>query len=170
MLIRRELSADIAAISEIIYAAFKGHPYHAPGQEPTEHLIVSRLRDAGALSLSLVAVEDDTIVGHIAFSPIKIKGLESNWFALAPMSVSLSKQKCGVGSKLINEALRILTEQGTEGVVVLGYPEYYKRFGFHNQSELSVAETPQEYFLAQRLTNQEHSIPKGEVNFHEAFF
>lgn len=169
MLIREERVADQAAISEITYAAFKGHPYHAPGQEPTEHLIVSRLRDANALSLSLVAVEDETIVGHVAFSPIKIDGIESKWLVLAPMSIKPNRQKTGVGSKLIKEALRILLEQGVEGLVVLGYPEYYKRFGFHNQSALSVAETPQEYFLAQRLASQEHPIPTGEVSFHQAF-
>jgi putative acetyltransferase len=59
-------------IREVQYTAFKGHPYHEPGAEPTEHKIVDELRNHGALSLSLVAFEGNKVVGHVAFSPVKI--------------------------------------------------------------------------------------------------
>ena len=34
--------------------------------------LVDRLRAAGSLILSLVAIEDQEVVGHIAFSPVRI--------------------------------------------------------------------------------------------------
>lgn len=55
MKIRHEILADKKTISNIHYTAFKNHPQHAPGAEPTEHLIVERLRAANAMTLSLVA-------------------------------------------------------------------------------------------------------------------
>ncbi|WP_425108469.1 GNAT family N-acetyltransferase, partial [Burkholderia ambifaria] len=86
--IRHETESDIAAIEALILAAFDNHPHHAPGQGVTEHRIVAALRAAGALSLSLVAERDGAMVGHLAFSPIRIEGAEAaaGWFVLAPVS------------------------------------------------------------------------------------
>ena len=70
MQIRKELPNDIERISQIHYAAFKGHPTHKPGAEPVEHLIVERLRASNALSLSLMAEESQEAVGNIVFSQI----------------------------------------------------------------------------------------------------
>ncbi len=113
MLIRQELSTDIAAIDKLNYLAFKDHSHHAPGAEPTEHLIVDKLRTTEALTLSLV-VEDksekDEIVGHIAFSPITVDGKKTQWFGLSPVAVLPEKRGQGIGSVLIREGISLMKE------------------------------------------------------------
>jgi putative acetyltransferase len=70
MKIRTETPQDINEIEQITVAAFDCKPY----SDQTEHLIINRLRKAGAMSLSLVAVMDDKVVGHVAFSVVIING------------------------------------------------------------------------------------------------
>ena len=64
MLCRPEKSGDHAAIAAVVAAAF--------GQDEVAELI-NALRAPQALSISLVAVDDGEIVGHIAFSPTTIE-------------------------------------------------------------------------------------------------
>jgi putative acetyltransferase len=66
MQIRAEIAADEEAISSLITAAFRGAE-HSGGNESE---IVDKLRKAGSLTVSLVAIEDRRIVGHVAFSPV----------------------------------------------------------------------------------------------------
>src|SRR5262245_4449155 len=68
MLVRDEEAGDRDRIRALIAQAFAGHP-HSDGAEPR---IVDALRDAGALTLSLVAMHGERIVGHVAFSPVTI--------------------------------------------------------------------------------------------------
>ncbi|HMX20881.1 MAG TPA: hypothetical protein PKC52_16595, partial [Anaerolineales bacterium] len=68
IIIRAEQASDIEAITQVTYAAFLGKF----SDHPTEHLIVNGLRDAGVLTLSLVAEVDGKLVGHVAFSPVTI--------------------------------------------------------------------------------------------------
>ena len=81
--IRPESSADLAAIREVTRAAFS----NAAHASHTEHLIVDALRQAGALSLSLVAQTGAYIIGHVAVSPITISDGATGWFGLGPVSV-----------------------------------------------------------------------------------
>ena len=97
MKIRCEKTHDAAAIRDLVYSAFKGHPHHPPGTEPTEHQLVDRLRDDGALTLSLVAQDGDDLVGHVAFSAVQIDGENLNWFGLGPHSVRPAFQNQGMG-------------------------------------------------------------------------
>jgi len=167
MNIRPETKSDINAITALTYAAFENHPHHEPGAKPTEHLIVNNLRDSGALTLSLVAEDETGIVGHIAFSPVSIAGVASTWYGLGPVSVTPRLQGKGIGGQLIKTGLQMLTAQEAGGIVLLGEPEYYHRFGFKTHSNLTLADVPAEYFLIQPLVDTE--IPVGEVTYHPAF-
>ncbi len=167
MKIRFENEADLQAIETITYQAFENHPHHEPGAKPSEHLIVNGLRESGALTLSIVAEHETGIVGHIAFSPVKIAGESRSWFGLGPVSVKPKYQGKGIGSQLILAGLSELVSQGAEGVVLLGEPEYYTRFGFRAESKLTFPGVPAEYFLAKVLTSS--PLPEGEVSYHEAF-
>lgn len=167
MKIRAENHSDITEIETLIYRAFENHPHHEPGAKPTEHLIANKLRDAKVLSLSLVCEDQTGIIGHIAFSPILINGEESVWYGLGPVSVMPERQGEGIGGALICEGLSQLKTQGIEGVVLLGEPKYYGRFGFESQPNLTFPGAPSEYFLAISLAN---NIPTGEVAYHSAFF
>ena len=82
-------------------AAFADHPF----SQQTEHLIIDDLRKANALTVSLVAVVSDQVIGHIAISPVSISDGTSDWYALGPVSVLPEFQGKGVGSKLIKTGL-----------------------------------------------------------------
>lgn len=166
MLIRQESPEDIEPIRKLNYAAFKDHPHHEPGAEPVEHLIVDKLRTANALTFSLVAEEGSQIIGHIAFSPVTINGQTGQWFGLGPVAVLPEKQGQRVGSTLIQKGIELMKKHGAEGIVLLGDPEYYRRFGFRNIAQLILPGVPAEYFMAYPFQNL---IPSGEVAYHPDF-
>ncbi|WNC70377.1 N-acetyltransferase [Thalassotalea nanhaiensis] len=159
---RTEQIEDINAISAVTIAAFKDHPH----SNQTEQHIVAGLRDNQALSISLVAVYENNIVGHIAFSKVNINNQFCHWYGLAPVSVLPEFQHKGVGSKLINQGLSQLKQQGAQGCVLLGEPEYYGRFGFKAYAELEYPGVPSEYFLTLPFTEQ---VPCGLVQYHKVF-
>ncbi|ASW07110.1 GNAT family N-acetyltransferase [Rhizobium sp. 11515TR] len=160
--IRAEEAKDIDAIHAITSAAFEGKNYSSG----TEAAIIDALRMAGALTLSLVAVESDEIVGHVAFSPVTIESRAKKWFGLGPVSVRPDQQGKGIGKALIENGLAQLRERGANGCVVLGDPRYYTRFGFTSDGTLHYADVPAEYF--QRIVFK-GPAPKGAVVFHAGF-
>lgn len=160
--IRPEQAADIDRITQIIEAAFKGHPHG----DSKEHLLVSELRSNHALSISLVAEVDENMVGHIAFSEITIDGVFDSWYGLAPVSVDPEYQNRGVGSRLIERGLAEVKNLGAKGCVLVGEPAYYKKFGFKQQDKLSYEGVPEEYFLVQSFGEE---IPAGQVKYHPLF-
>lgn len=162
MIIRQEKESDIQAISELTAAAFKDNPHSLQ----TEVIIIKELRAAGALTLSLVAEIDGKIVGHVAFSQVMISGSGDGWYGVGPLSVAPELQKKGIGSALMKKGLAILEARGAKGCVLVGYPEYYKRFGFNNSSDLSLEGVPPEVFLVLYFGD---SKAQGSVQFHKAF-
>jgi putative acetyltransferase len=160
--IRNETAADAPAIKAVTISAFM----NAPHTSHTEQFIVTALRKAGLLSISLVADAEGTVIGHVAVSPVSISNGASGWFGLGPISVLPEHQRRGVGSRLMHEALRILREHGAGGCVVLGEPEYYSRFGFQTDPNLILPGVPHEYFQAISLDS---SRPRGTVSYHQAF-
>ncbi len=162
MEIRPEQPQEIEAIRAVTKAAFASVEHSSQ----TEAAIIDALRDAGVLMVSLVAVVDDEVVGHIAFSPVTIDGAEIDWYGLGPVSVRSDRQKKGIGGILIREGLARLAQAGARGCVVLGDPAYYKRFGFENDPDLHFDEAPAEYFM--RLVF-DGPAPTGRVTYHEGF-
>jgi putative acetyltransferase len=160
--IRAERPEDIAAIGAVTRAAFQGTP-HSSG---TEAAIVDALRAADALTVSLVAVQNDEVVGHVAFSPVTIDSKSAGWFGLGPVSVWPDRQRMGIGQALIRRGLDLLEEMGADGCVVLGDPEYYGRFGFKSDPELRYGDVLAEYFQRILLKGP---MPKGEVVYHPGF-
>lgn len=162
MNIRLERTNDIDVIRELTHAAFKDMPF----SDQTEAAIIDALRAAGALSLSLVAIKDEAVVGHVAFSPVIINEKEVGWYGLGPVSVWPNHQKKGVGKALIREGLSRLKGMGAKGCVLLGDPGYYSRFGFETDPDLVFNGAPAVYF--QRLVFVPPA-PKGEVRYHPGF-
>ena len=73
---------------------------------PRRHVALVASVLAGA-----VAVEDDVVVGHIAFSPVTITRLDASGLAgigLGPMAVTHSRQGCGIGTRLVKTGLERL--------------------------------------------------------------
>ena len=163
VLIRSEKPTDIEAIEQVTVAAFDGKWY----SDQTEHLIINRLREAGAMSVSLVAELDGKIVGHVAFSVVTINGENKGWYGLGPVSVLPELQKHGIGSKLVRKGLSLIQQKGAKGCVMEGDPMYYQRFGFKAYPGLFYEGTSSpEYFMALPFSDD---IPDGQVEFHYAF-
>ena len=162
VLVRPETQADVAAIHALTVAAFRTAA-HSAG---TEQFIVDALRRAGALAVSLVAVADGTLVGHVAVSPVTLSGGEPDWYGLGPISVLPEHQRRGVGTELMHAALQALRERGAAGCLLVGDPAYYRRFGFRPATGLEYSGVPAEYFMAVSFGA---AVPQGVAAFHPAF-
>lgn len=160
--IRDERPDDHASIAAVTIAAFEtleisGH---------TEHFIVDALRDAGTLTVSLVAELGGEVVGHIALSPVSISDGTGDWYGLGPVSVLPSHQRRGIGKALIHNGLARLRELGARGCCLVGHPRYYRHFGFESAAELGVPGVPAGVFFALAFDGR---VPQGHVALHEAF-
>lgn len=160
--IRQEQSADIDAIRELVRLAFTGHPYSS-GTEP---LIIDALRADGALELSLVAGVDSEVVAHIAFSAAGIGDLSSGWFVVGPVAVRPDCQGRGIGRTLIEAGLDVMRSRNACGCVLVGDPDFYRRFGFRPCPRVTWPGVPEEYVLCLPFGEEE---PAGEIAHHPAF-
>lgn len=160
--IRPEAPPDADSIEQVTRRAFLSHPH----SNQTEQFIIRALRQAQALSVSLVAEDAGRIVGHIAFSPIAITDGAVGWYGLGPISVEPQWQHRGIGRALIEKGLAELREIAANGCALVGDPAFYSRFGFVNNPELILDGVPQEVFLSLSLGI---SSAQGSVQFHEAF-
>jgi putative acetyltransferase len=160
--IRPEAPEDIAVIEAVTESAF----LNAPHTDHNEQFILAGLREAEALTISLVAEMEGVIVGSVAVSPVSISDGNLGWFGLGPVSVIPKWQGRGIGSELMREVLKRLSEQGASGCVVLGDPSYYQRFGFVNDTNLVLPDVPPEYFMALSFRLP---TPSGTVAYHHAF-
>jgi len=123
--VRPETADDNRAIDVVHISAFGGE---------AEAQLVSALRESSSYNreLSLVAELGGRIVGHVLLTrvPLRKDGTEKQVLALGPMSVVPSQSHRGIGSELINASIKLANDKGYGAIVVLGHPEYYKRFGF----------------------------------------
>jgi putative acetyltransferase len=121
--IRPEIAQDKNSIRRINELAF-GRSVEAD--------IIDKLRQRGALTLSLVAVTENGVVGHITFSPVTVESPGSSFeaIALGTMAVLPDYQRQGIGSALVRAGLDECRRLGQEIAVVVGHPNYYPRFGF----------------------------------------
>ncbi|HYH47212.1 MAG TPA: N-acetyltransferase [Thermoanaerobaculia bacterium] len=163
-MIRSELAGDRAAVRAVNESAF--------GRREEADL-VEALHGAGAAVVALVAEVDGVVVGHILFSPVEVEGSAGQrLLGLAPMAVAPHLQRSGIGSRLVRAGLERCRELGAAGVVVLGHPEYYPRFGFAPAGRLGLRceyDVPPEVFMAQELFPGGLSGVSGLVRYHPAF-
>ncbi|MFC1917093.1 GNAT family N-acetyltransferase [Chloroflexota bacterium] len=163
--IRPETPGDIALISSVNDEAF--------GQKQEGELIV-KLRNRGVLTVSLVAVQDDEIIGHIAFSPVKVASKRAIFQAvsLAPMAVLPAYQREGIGSQLVTAGLEECRCLQHEIVFVVGHPDYYPRFGFVPARSEGIDcefEVPDEAWLVLELRQGALAGRRGTVKFRPEF-
>lgn len=128
-MIRYARAGDHPAIAEINELAFR---------QPDEARLVERLRASGDLLFELVSEADDALNGHILMSRLWADSHEL-YAALAPMAVRPGLQREGIGSALVRAALQSAREFGAHGVLVLGHPAYYPRFGFAAETAAKVS-------------------------------
>lgn len=184
--IRPERIEDHDAIRDVTKQAFASMPY-ADGDE---HELIGRFRAAGVLTLSLVAVRhnDETanaiddgsgvVVGQVTLTPAFPANGAPGWYALGPVAVAPELQRRGIGSRLIRTGLDWIQRppQNAAGCILVGNPEYYRRFGFSPFPALAPANVPAQFFqiLPLAVDNPSGSdrirTPTVVVEFHPLFF
>jgi putative acetyltransferase len=163
--IRDETPGDYAEVYRVNALAF--------GQEG-EAALVERLRGA-CPHISLVAVEDGRVVGHIFFSPVTVEsegGAAFEAVGLAPMAVLPEFQNQGVGSGLVRRGLEECARRGHELVFVLGHPDYYPRFGFTKAAAKGISceyPAPDEAFMVLELKPGALAGRTGMVRYRPEF-
>jgi putative acetyltransferase len=168
IIIREERPEDVEAIRRINLAAFN---------QPAEAEVVDKLRESCRDLLSLVAEEGGEVVGHILFSPASIGGEGATpplaGMGLAPMAVLPERQGQGIGSLLIHNGIKMLRERGCPYIIVLGYPEYYPRFGFERASRFGIhsqwSEVPDEAFMILILNKTAIVGASGVASYRREF-
>lgn len=167
--IREEKAEDIKEIFEVNRVAF--------GSDSEAELVdLLRLSVGFIRQLSLVAILDDKIVGHILFTKIKIIDESKNEFeslALAPMSVLPEFQKKGIGEQLIKSGLQSAVKLKFKSVIVLGHENYYPKFGFSPAEKWNIKapfEVPSNVFMAIELIPDGLKNVSGTVVYPEAFY
>jgi putative acetyltransferase len=163
--IRTERPQDVEAIRNVNDQAFR---------QPQEGRIIDRLRRSYAGLLSLVALADDRVVGHILFSPVTIQEpVVVDGLGLGPMAVFPEFQHRGIGTKLVTEAIKIIRATPCPFVVVLGYAEYYSRFGFQRASEHRLVcpweDVPDDAFMVLILDESSMAGIIGIIRYRDEF-
>ena len=127
MTIRAEQSQDATSIRDLLLAAFAGE------QEADR---VGHLRSDGELLLSLVAEGAEGVVGYVGFSRLWITrdGRRASGVSLAPLAVTATYRRRGVGTALVEAGHALLRSRGESIVFVLGELSYYGRFGYSAQA------------------------------------
>ncbi|MBW2003311.1 MAG: N-acetyltransferase [Deltaproteobacteria bacterium] len=130
--IREEQHQDRNAIREVNIQAF--------GQNQEADL-VDKIRLSCNDLISLVALIQNTIVGHICFSPVTIETKAKKTIrgmGLAPMAVLPAFQRQGVGTELVRGGIARVRKKGFPFIIVLGHASYYPRFGFEPASRYEI--------------------------------
>lgn len=171
--VRQETPKDHAEVFALIKEAFESVVI----SDHQEHHLVNRLRKSEAFiaELSLVALKDGKIVGHILLTKLNIRDSEVLYdsLALAPVSVLPTYQGQGIGSQLIERAHEIAIQLGYQSIVLIGHEDYYPRFGYkpaHEYGILFPFEVPQKNALAKELMPNALQDVNGMVTYPKEFF
>ena len=166
LIVREERAEDIEAVRKLNESAFDTR---------SEADLVDSLRERGNAVLSLVAVLDGAVVGHILFSRIELECSTTPPvmpLGLAPMAVDPKFHRQGIGSRLVEVGLVECHRLGSEVLVVLGHPDFYPRFGFTPASKFdirSVYDVPDEVFMALELREGALDNCSGVARYAEEF-
>jgi predicted N-acetyltransferase YhbS len=151
VIIRPEREADHRDVADVVRAAFVRHPDEVAA-------FVERIRASEQFipELALVAEDSSGVIAHVMLSWVGVEGgSRPKILNLTPMSVRPDRQRIGVGTRLIDDALRRAEDAGEPAVMVEGIPAYYPRFGFERASALGFGsphpKVPDEAFMVKRL-------------------
>jgi putative acetyltransferase len=171
--VREALELDLDEVLRIERMAF--------GEEDEAELVQALLKDPSARpTLSLLALnKNNEAVGHVLFSKASVstttQGKEVLSVALlAPLAVIPEAQKQGVGTQLVREGFKRLSQSGVDLVFVLGDPKYYGRFGFQPAGSLGfeapfpIPEKNADAWMVQALQSDLGGTVKGKVSCADA--
>ena len=163
--IRAERAGDEGGVRRVNEAAFG---------RPGEAALVDALRTAGAVIASLVAEDEEVIVGHILFSPATLAadGAAAPVAALGPMAVLPERQGQSIGGALVRAGLAACRAAGYDLCIVLGHAAYYPRFGFRPSAPFGIRwerDVPAEVFMVAELAPGALAGRRGIVRYRPEF-
>ena len=168
VVIRPERDADRPVIADVVRAAFVAHPDEVAS-------FVDRIRASEQFipELALVAEDSSGVIAHVMLSWVGVEGgSRTRILNLTPMSVRPDRQRIGVGTRLIRDALRRAELAGEPAVMVEGIPAYYPRFGFERASALGFIaphpKIPDDAFMVKQLPGYSPSLA-GRIVYPPAF-
>lgn len=171
--IREEEIKDYNEVEKVVEESFKTAEF----SDKDEHNLVRRLRNSNEFikELSLIAEEENKILGHVLLTKALIKGESTSYetLALAPLAVLPEYQKSGIGKNLMNKAIERARELGYKSIVILGHENYYPKFGFEKASKYGVKapfEVPDEAYMILELLPGGLNGVSGIVEYSKAFF
>ena len=139
IIFRLEEESDYRDVENITREAFWN--IHQPGSD--ERLLVHKLRKDKSFvkNLDFVALVDGEIVGHIIYTERELKaddGASHPILVFGPVCVLPEYQNKGIGSKLIEHTIKLAKKMDYRAILIYGYPDYYKRFGFKVSKEYGI--------------------------------
>jgi putative acetyltransferase len=184
-IVRVERPADHGAIRRVHLAAF-------PTRVEADLVDALRAGPGWLPALSLVAVLDGVVVGHVVATRGWVdsgehaaasasttgrthpraggsSGSPLPALGVGPLAVHPGWQRRGVGSALMNTLISTAETLGETLLALLGEPDYYRRFGFRPAAELGVLSPDPgwgQYFQARRLADE---APRGPFRYAEPF-
>lgn len=174
MVVRLQQAGDYEAIRHVYAEAFR-HPRfrrpQSPGSVAPEVGLFEALWESGDAipALSFTALAADGVVGHVTASRSTVA--TNPVVAVGPIGVLPAHQGAGIGSALMDALLAAAEAADVPLVVLLGAPQYYRRFGFRPAEELGVISPEPEWgdaFQARPLTAYTESVA-GPFRYAPAF-
>eukprot|EP00792_Barthelona_sp_PAP020_P004683 TRINITY_DN2282_c0_g1_i1.p1 TRINITY_DN2282_c0_g1~~TRINITY_DN2282_c0_g1_i1.p1 ORF type:complete len:717 (+),score=211.95 TRINITY_DN2282_c0_g1_i1:39-2153(+) len=148
-------------ISSLLQKAFEKHEGNLCESE-----IVCELRKKDAIVFERIVIVDDIIVGYGCVVKVTVDSETDKVYALGPLAILPNYQRLGLGTKIVESLLTSLKEIEANGCVVLGEFDFYNRFGFERDEEVTSAFS-QDHFLTVKFGNEDF---KGLVEYDELFY
>jgi len=110
-----------------------------PETVPPEVGLVEALRASPAWipDLSLVAIENEHIVGHVVCTRAHVDEVPA--LGLGPIGIRVVRQNHGVGTTLMRAVISAADRRGEPLIGLLGSTTYYSRFGFVPSSQMGIS-------------------------------
>ena len=118
-LIQREVSADAKAVDALVMSAF------GPGRFAKT---AERLRERSAMMSGFTVYDGDVLTGSVRLWTV-MSG-EAKGAFLGPIAVASDIRSTGLGSKLVQRCIEEVRAAGLDGILLIGDPAYFTRFGF----------------------------------------
>jgi len=126
--LRREEVRDRAAVDQLVLAAF------GPGRFAKT---AERIREVAALSAGFCTYEGDDLIGSVRLWAITVGQARSVF--LGPIAVDQTRRSSGLGGELVLACIEEAKAQGLDGVLLVGDPPYFSRFGFEPAPQAELA-------------------------------
>lgn len=117
--VETETPADAMAVEALVLAAF------GPGRFAKT---AERLRERAGIEAGFVVREEGRVIGSVRLWRIEVGGTPALF--LGPIAVEAASRRVGLGADLVAACVDHARAAGTAGVLLVGDPPYFSRFGF----------------------------------------